>query len=428
MTAKIGTIVLILTAVAGWAFAGDWPQFRGPHGNGCADGQGYSVEWGPSKNVKWKVALPEPGNSSPIVSGSRVFVTCAENEGRIRNLICLDRAAGRELWARPVKFDKADPTHKTNPHGSSTPATDGRRVVVWHGSAGLYCYDFSGNQLWERNLGEFRHMWGYGSSPILLGDRIIMNCGPAKRVFMTAVNLDTGETLWETDEPHKGDGSYNENKKYMGSWSTPVVAQVDGKKQIICAMPTRVNAYDPDTGKIIWTCDGIRGPRGDLAYSSPMIGDDFGVMMGGFTGPAMGFRLGGSGNVTETHRLWRVEKNPQNIGTGVLIGRHVYKANAGPGTLQCLVAATGEQLWEEDPRGGNHWGSIILADGRLYVTNQQGATHVFLPDREKLELVTTNELGERSNSTPAFSDGEIFIRTFENLYCIASTTPHLPAR
>ncbi len=428
MAVRIGPVILALILVAAWAQAGDWPLFRGPHGNGCADGEGFPIEWEPAKNIKWETSLPEPGNSSPIVCGARVFITCAEDKGRIRNLFCLDRTTGRQLWARAVKFGKADPTHKTNPHGSSTPATDGRRVVVWHGSAGLYCYDLSGSQLWQRNLGEFKHMWGYGSSPILLGDRVIMNCGPGKRVFVTAVDLGTGKTLWETDEPQKGDGSYNENKKYMGSWCTPVLANVDGKQQIICAMPTRVNAYDPNTGKIVWTCDGIRGPRGDLAYSSPMIGDDLGVMIGGFSGPAIAFRLGGSGNITKSHRLWRVEKNPQNIGTGVLIGQHVYIANAGPGTLQCIEAATGEELWQEDPPGGNHWGSIILADGRLYVTNQQGATHVFLPNPKKLELVATNELGERSNSTPAFSDGEIFIRTFENLYCIASTTPRPPAR
>lgn len=412
-------VVVLLSVLATSTQAGDWPQFRGPHGNGYADGEGFPSVWGPDKNIKWKTPLLEPGNSSPIVTGDRVFVTGAEDEGRTRSLYCFDRNTGDQLWVQSVNFGKVERTHKTNPHGSSTPATDGQRVVAWHGSAGLYCYDFFGRELWGQDLGDFDHMWGYGTSPVLLEDRVIMHCGPGPRVFMAAVDIETGKTLWETDEPQEGDGSYNKNKKYMGSWVTPIVACIDGTVQIICAMSTRVNAYDPKTGEIIWTCDGVRGPRGDLAYSDPIISDGLAVYFAGFNGPAMAFRLGGTGNVTATHRLWRTERNPQNIGTGVLIGPHVYKANAGPGTLQCVVAATGEETWQERVPGGNHWGSVVFAAGRLYATNQKGATHVFSPNPERLELLATNELGEASNSTPAFSDGEIFIRTFEHLYCIA---------
>lgn len=428
MAARIGIAVLTLFFVTVLAQAGDWPQFRGPQGEGRAAGDGYPTEWDSSKNVKWKTALPDRGNSSPIVSRGRLFVTCAEDDGKTRSLICLDRADGRQLWMRSVRYDKEDPTHSTNPQGSATPVTDGRRVVVWYGSAGLHCYDFSGQPLWERDLGEFTHIWGYGSSPILLDDRVIINCGPGKRVFLSALDLNTGKTLWETDEPHKGDGSYNENRKYMGSWCTPSVIEVDGKQQIVCAMPTRVVGYDPDTGEIIWTCDGIRGPKGDLAYGCLMFGDDLAVVYGGYHGPSMGFRLGGFGNVTRTHRLWRVEKSQQSIGTGVIVGPYVYNAHAGPGTLQCIEAATGEEQWEKDAPGGNHWGSVILAGGRFYVTNQQGATHVFLPDPTKLVMVATNDLGERSNSTPAFSDGEIFLRTFKGVYCIANAAADVPAR
>jgi outer membrane protein assembly factor BamB len=420
MPTRFWIVALAWTTVFGAvASAGDWPQFRGPHGNGYADGQRFPIQWSPQRNIRWKTPLPQPGNSSPIVSAGRVFVTCAEDQGRRRSLYCLDRADGRIVWVQTVPFDRVETTHKTNPYCGSTPAADGKRVVVWHGSAGLYCYDFAGQELWRRDLGEFKHIWGYGSSPILRGDRVIMNCGPGQRVFVTAIDLQTGETLWETDEPVEGDGSYNDAKKYVGSWTTPVIAHVNGRDQIVCTMPTRLNAYDPDTGTIVWTCGGIRGPRGDLAYSSPMIGEGFGVACGGFMGPAIGFRLGGSGDVTETHRRWRVERNPQNIGTGVLIGDYVFKANAGPGTLQCIEAATGEQRWQERAAGGNHWGSIVYAAGLLYATNQQGVTQVFRPNPEKLELVAANALDEASNSTPAFSDGRIFLRTFEHVYCIA---------
>jgi outer membrane protein assembly factor BamB len=347
-----------------------------------------------------------------------VFLTCAEDkDGKDRSLYCFDRKDGKQLWVRTVKFGKKMPTHGTNPYCATTPAADGKHVVVWHGSAGLFCYDFEGNELWKKDLGEFRHMWGYASSPVIYGDRVIQYCGPGKRIFTLAVELATGKTLWETEEPQEGDGEHNPDKKYMGSWGSPVIAKIDGKDQAVCAMPTRLVSYDPADGKILWTCDGIRGPKGDLAYSSPMISGEYCVFIGGFGGPALGLKLGGTGNITESNRLWRTERNPQNIGTGILLGKHVYRANASANGIECVDAMTGKVVWSHRGAGSN-WGSILLADGNLYVTAQNGTTVVFKPNPEKPEVIAENRLGEHSNSTPAISDGEIFIRTFENLYCI----------
>ncbi len=398
--------------------AGDWPAFRGPDGNGISSETGLPTEWGSEKNIKWRAPLPAPGNSSPIVSGDNVFLTCAEEKGARRHLFCFNRADGSIRWTKTVEHEADEPTHKTNPYCASTPVTDGQRVVVWHGSAGLHCYDVDGKPLWSRDLGEFRHMWGDGTSPVIYKDRVILHAGPGKRVFMTAINLDDGRTLWETEEPFSGDGDRNENGKYMGSWSTPVIVSVDGKQQIVCTMMTRVNGYDPQTGEILWSCDGIRGERGDLAYSSPLIHNGFCVATGGFSGPSVGFKLGGRGNITDDRRVWRLDKNPQSIGSGVFLDEYIYKPNAGPGTIECLEAATGEVLWKDRAAGAMHWGSIVAADGRLYVTNQNGTTVVFKPNPNEFEMIAENELGEPSNSTPAFSNGQIFIRTFKHLYCI----------
>ena len=400
--------------------AGVWPSFRGPSGNGISTARNVPLVWGQDKNIKWRAALPAPGNSSPIVSGDRVFITCAQDEGRKRSLFCFDRSDGKQIWVQTVKFDKVMPTHKTNPYCASTPLAAGNRVVVWHGSAGLFCYDFDGNQLWSRDLGEFRHMWGYASSPVFYKDRIILNCGPGKRAFLTAIELTTGKTLWQTDEPIEGDGDRNESRKPSGSWSTPVIARVDGKDQIICSLTTRVNAYDPDAGEILWTCDGLRGRKGDLAYSSPVIAGDTCVVLGGFNGPSFGFKLGGSGNITEAGRLWRVEPNPQNIGSGVFVGKHVYIPDAGPGTLRCIEPTTGKVVWRERMPGGRAWGSIVYADGRGYVTCQNGDTVVFAPHPDGYKKLAVNSLGEPSNSTAAIADGEIFLRTSQALYCIRS--------
>ena len=246
---------------------------------------------------------------------------------------------------------------------------------------------------------------------------MILHSGPGGRIFVAAFDLQTGKTIWEVDEPHQGkDGSAREDGKYKGSWCTPIIASVDGSDQVICTMPTRVIALDPKDGGVIWTCDGIRGPKGDLAYSSPLLGDGILVAIGGFQGPGVGLRLGGKGDITDSSRLWRNDKNPQSIGSGVFIDGYIYRPNAGPGTIECLAPKTGEVVWKE--RSGMSWGSIVHVAGRCYLTNQEGTTLVFRPDPEKYEGLASNPLGEPSNSTPAVSDGQIFIRTFGHLYCI----------
>lgn len=420
----IQSVGMLLGAIAATvctvAHADDWPLFRGPHGNGMSDERGVPTTWGPQQNIRWKTPLPQPGNSSPVVTGDRVLLTCAEDaDGQKRSLICFHRADGSVRWKKTVDYGQTAPTHKTNPYCGSTPATDGKCVVVWHGSAGLFCYDLDGKDLWHRDLGEFRHLWGDGASPVIYKDRIFLNCGPGKHVFMGAFDLATGNDLWRVDEPTDGDGEYRGDRKYMGSWSTPIIAKIDGRDQVVCSMPTRVIGYDPAQGTILWYCEGLRSEKGDLAYSSPVIGDGVCVVIGGFNGAGMGFKLGGSGDITESNRLWRNERNPQSIGSGIILDGSWYVPDAGPGTLRCLDPKTGKTLWTERAGGGNYWGSIVMADGLMYVTNQEGVTIVFRPSPQKFELVATNKLDEASNSTPAISNGQIFIRTMEHLYCIA---------
>lgn len=428
MLRSASLIVCVLTA-CGWgrlsslptAQAEDWPAFRGPQGNGISRESQTPLEWSKEKNVKWRVTLPGPGNSSPIVSNGRVFLTQATEEGRNRSLYCFDRKDGKQLWVKTINFGKVMPTHKTNPYEASSPVADGERVVAWHGSAGLYCYDFNGKELWKQDTGEARHIWGYAASPIIHRGRVILNHGPGERTFMAAYDLDSGKELWKTPEPG-GKSGEGQQGGYVGSWSTPIVVTVDGQKQIICSMPTRVNAYDPETGKIIWYVEGLGNqPRGDLAYSSVTVENGVGVALGGFNGPGIGFKLGGQGNMTDKNLLWRdASNNPQRIGSGVAFDGVLYQANAGPGTIECLDLKTGEQTWQSrGGGGGSFWGSVVLAAGRLYVTNQAGTTIVFKPNAKKFELLASNALHEESNSTPAISDGEIFVRTFQALYCVA---------
>ncbi|RPI77118.1 MAG: hypothetical protein EHM42_14155, partial [Planctomycetaceae bacterium] len=267
--------------------ADDWSAFRGSKGDAVAEPPNAPLEWGPETHIRWKAPLGAPGNGSPIVSGNRVFIAGQSADTKQRGLYCFDKGNGRLLWSKLVPFEAEDPTHRTNPFCSSTPAADGLRVVVWHGSAGLYCYDFDGRELWKRDLGTFKHIWGYGSSPVIHAGKVFLNCGPGERTFVTAIDVAIGRTLWQVEEPG-GDSGEAGADNWIGSWSTPVVTRVEGRDQVLVSLPYHVNAYDPETGKVVWSCDGL----GKLVYTTPVVSEGIAIAMGGYHGPAIGFRLG----------------------------------------------------------------------------------------------------------------------------------------
>ncbi|MBI3866617.1 MAG: PQQ-binding-like beta-propeller repeat protein [Planctomycetia bacterium] len=414
MRLPIVVMLALLALIGNPLSAADWPAFRGPGGDGVSSESQVPLRWAPDQNIRWKSPLPSPGNGSPIVSSGRVFLTCATEAGKKRGLYCFDRRDGRQLWAKVVDYAPEDPTHGTNPYCGSSPAADGKRVVVWHGSAGLFCYDYDGKELWSRDLGIFKHIWGYGSSPVFHAGKIYLNCGPGERTFVTAIDSADGKTIWQTDEPGGASGEKG-NTEWIGSWSTPQIVGVEGRDQVLVTLPYHLNAYDPSDGKILWTCDGL----GKLVYTSPVFGEGVGVAMSGFHGPAMGFKLGGSGNVTASNRLWHESaKIPQRIGSGMIIGPHMYMANE-QFIAQCFDVQTGKELWQTRMPEGALWASLVRVGDRLYVTNQKGTTIVFRPNPDKFELLAENALGEQTNSTLAISDGEIFLRTFQSLHCIS---------
>ena len=399
--------------------AADWPLFRGPDRDGKTSDTSAPLTWSADKNIKWKITLPSKGNSSPIVSAGKVFLSIAEDaKGTKRSLYCYDRNDGKTLWVKTVSYDKAEPTHAANPYCGSTPAADGQRIVVWHGSAGVFCYDYNGKQLWSHDLGTFHHIWGYAASPIFVGDSIILNCGPGNRSFVTALDKTTGRTLWETPEPGGADDRSPQSKNWLGSWATPQVVNIANKSQILVAQPGHVNAYDPTDGHILWTCAGT----GDLAYMDVMLGNGVSsgtaVAMAGYGGKAMGFKLGGSGDVTATHRLWQsTDKPPQRISNGIVVGPHLFTANEPH--FACYEMATGKELWRFRPPSQVFWAAITATPERLYVTSQNGPSYVFAPDAKEFKLLATNDLGEGTNASIAISNGQIFLRTFTHLYCIA---------
>jgi outer membrane protein assembly factor BamB len=407
--------------VLGWvgsANAENWPGWRGPRGDGTSAEKDVPTSWSPTENVRWKVKLPGPGNSSPIVWGDRVFLTQSlDKKGTERAVMCFSRSDGKLLWQKAIPFRGEEPTHATNPYCAATPVTDGDRVFASHGSAGVVCYDFAGKELWHRDLGKFVHIWGTAASPILYGGLVILNCGPGERTFLIALERKTGNEVWKVDEPGGKAGLTGGASEWLGSWSTPRIVNIRGQDQLIMSWPSAVKAYDPKTGAVIWTCGGLT----QLVYTSPQVTPEVVVAMSGFYGAALAVHTGGKGDVTGSHRLWRQgeKRNPQRIGSGVIVGDYLYMANAGPGTVQCFELMTGKDLWDAHRLGEDCWGSVVHAAGKLYVTDQRGDTYI-LAAKPKFELIRRNSLGEHTNASLAISDGEIFIRTDQHLWCIGN--------
>jgi outer membrane protein assembly factor BamB len=396
------------------AAAANWPSWRGGlDGSGQTPDHDLPTAWSRTDNVRWKTPLPEAGNSTPIVWGNRVFLTQAIGKGANsrRALLCLDRADGKVVWQKDVVYKENEPTHATNPYCSASPVTDGERVVASFGSAGLFCWDTEGKELWRKDVGKMEHIWGNASSPILYDNLAILWCGPGERQVLLAVDKKTGETVWEHQEPG-GKSGLAGAKDWIGSWSTPIVVPVEGRDQLILSVPEKLKGFDPRTGKELWSCDGL----GKLVYTSAVVSDGVIVTMSGFHGPAMAVRTGGKGDCTATHRLWRHPPgNPQRIGSAVVLGEHIYILN-DPGTFQCLELKTGKQVFSER-LSSTSWGSLVATGDRLYVTNQAGQTFVLAASPE-FKKIATNALEERTMSSIAVSDGELFIRTYKHLWCI----------
>ena len=404
--------VFALLVLEGHCLAGNWPGWRGPAGTGVTGEGDLPLTWSQQENVRWKVPLPGPGNSTPIVWGERIFVTCAIDKGAKRSVLCFARGDGKLLWRRDRTFPGQEPTHEGNPYCSSSPVTDGKRVYAWLGSAGAVAYDLDGKPLWHTDLGPFRHIWGNASSPILYGDTLILLCGPGPRAFLTGLDKENGQPRWNQDLP---EAAGKDQAQWKGSWSSPVLRPLaGGRSELVIALPGYVAGFNPGSGKEVWRCRGLS----DLVYANPLIGKDAIVAMSGYQGPALGMRLpkpGETGDLTQTHRLWVIEKNPQRVGSGVVAGDYGYILNE-PGIAECFELASGKQVWKQRVAGSS-WGSMVLAGERLYVTDQEGDT-VVLRASPKFELLGHNNLGERTRASIAVSDGQLFIRTYENLYCI----------
>ena len=417
--------------------AANWPAWRGPEGNGISSEKRAPLRWGTNENVRWRVSLPERGNSTPIVWGDRVFITQAvENR---RTVMCFNRADGKVLWQAGTTWAETEAGGGANPPCTPSPVTDGQRVIAWFGSAGIFCFDFKGRELWRRDLGRQTHGWGYASSPVLYRNYCFLNFGPGERSFLIALDKRTGKTLWQYDLPaisrdakwEDFGGDLKDWKRLgspsvpevAGSCATPLIVRGGGRDEVVVPFPLRLMAFAVRDGEQVWACDGLNTG----AYSSPFAGDGLVVVAGsGLRNAMMAVRPGGRGDVTATQRLWH--QAPANsktcIGSGLVYRGHIYQATM-MGFLQCLDLKTGQAVWDERLTGAgarnSSWSSPLLAGERLYVPNQNGDVFV-LRAEPKFECLATNSIGgEPMNASLAVSDGNIFIRTERSLWCVGGS-------
>jgi outer membrane protein assembly factor BamB len=469
-------VALLATAFCAAAAASDWPRFRGVNGSGIsADKQSLPAKWSDTENLKWKVALPGPGSSSPIVVGQRVYVTCwsgyatggrdsGDEKDLLRHLICLDRETGKTIWDKTVDpvLPEDDYSGQFTQHGyaSHTPVSDGERIYVFFGKTGALAFDLEGKKLWQTSVGtgSGARNWGTASSPILYKDILIVPAA-AESQSLVGLNKMTGKKVWTFTD-----------SSLSGTWGTPVLADCgEGRTDLVLAVPDKIWGLDPQTGKERWQCDGLHSAS---MTSSALAHDGIVYLLetspeGGGT---MAVKAGGEGDVTNSAVLWR-GKERSRIGTPIIDDNRIYWA--GNKMANCVDATTGKLIYHDaitggaapadagrgggrpggprpggsggpggagGPRGGpgggqrqgggrggrgggmvgQDYSSPVLADGKIYYVSRSGVAYVYTPGPD-YKLLSQNQFtgGGDFSATPAVSDGQIFIRSSKYLYCVA---------
>jgi outer membrane protein assembly factor BamB len=438
--AVLGSLTMVALGVT--LHAGNWPQWRGPAGQGVSDESSLPSEWAPGRNIAWKTALPGRGHSSPIVWGSRVFLTTAvegdvlpgakapihyieedPKKGRQEFLhpdslgadkhhtlrvLALDLDSGKTLWDR-VAYEGPvfDNRHKAGSYASPTPVTDGTRVYAYFGSEGLYAYDFAGTLAWKADLGDISTLgMGTSTSPILYKNLVIVQCDAenGEQSFITALDARTGKAVWKTP------------RKVQVSWTTPVLVETDGRTELVTNGTERIVAYDPATGRELWQARGVESN----AIHTPLVGHGLVILTAGYPAKkVIAIRAGGAGDVTGTDRIaWTYEKGAAYVPSPILYGDYLYLLTDA-GIITCLDVKTGAVQYEggRPPEPAKFMGSPVAWGGHLYLTSLDGDTFV-IKAGPKHEVVRTNTVDEPVYASLAPSQGRVLVRALGHLYCV----------
>lgn len=393
----------------------NWPHWRGPEATGSSDETGLPVRWSEAENIVWKLEMPAVSGSTPIIWGRHVFLNVGEGDDLW--LWAVDRDRGEVLWRRPLGGRNVV-TRKQN-MSSPSPVTDGRRVWVLTGTGAVKAFDFEGKELWARDIqedyGRFGLNWGYASSPLLVGDSLVIQVLHGMKTddpsYVLALDAASGETRWRVERPTDA------KMESPDAYTTPALLKTEDGPQIVVSGGNYVTGHDPETGKELWRGGGLN-PRDAPMYrvvASPVVANGL-IYVPSRVTPLLVYRPGGEGDVTDTHVAWSLERGP-DVPTPATDGEHLYVLRDG-GVLSCYDAETGEPVWtNQRVAPGTYSASPLVADGKVYVTNEEGVTTVVRAGPE-FEILAENRLDGYTLSSIAVSDGKLFLRTDEHLYCI----------
>lgn len=412
--------------------AENWPRFRGPNGSGISSDTKVPLTWSESENMKWKVDLPGPGSSSPIVWGDRVFVTCysgygdGSGEGDLltlnRHLLCIDANSGKVTWEKTIPAPLPEDPYRgfISEHGyaSHTPVTDGKAVFAYFGKGGIIAYDFEGNELWRKDTGArpSSRGWGTATSPIVHGENVIVNAAEESNTIY-AFNKATGDEVWK-----------QEAESLVSLYGAPVISKVsDERDDLIVSVPGEIWGMNPATGKLRWFAE--MELTGNLSPSPVLAGDRI-IQLGGYPRTmGIGIKTGGQGDVTQSHRLWQNNDAKSYITAPVLHEDRLYWVSDA-GIACCANPDTGELLYEErlegasgqGGRGKPFYASPVLVNGHVLAVSRTAGTFA-IAAKPEFELVGKNVIAgddSRFQGTPAISEGKLFLRSEKALYCIGA--------
>lgn len=436
------------------AFGADhtWPTWRGPSGAGIAATAKPPLTWSDTQNVKWRAKIPGYGFSTPIVWQDKMFLLAAietkedtaapaavpapapapadkagKEKGPRRGgpgggggmnptkvhefvVIAVNRADGKILWQKTARREVPhEGKHATNSYASASPVTDGERLYASFGSRGLYCYDFNGTLIWEKDLGDMttRGTFGEGSSPALAGNVLIVPWDHEAGSFIVGLDKKTGAELWRKDRDERS------------SWSTPLVVEVGGKLQAIVAATTRTRSYDVATGAIVWEAGGLT-PN---VIPTPVVGHGLVYVMSGFRGNAVqAIKLTAKGDITDNPEqiVWNLRKGTPYVPSPTLSGDRLFFTKSNDAYLACVNALTGEVHYQDQPLEGLRgiYASPLAANGHVYIVGREGMTMV-IKDTAKFEIVAQNKLNDRFDASPVMLGKELYLRGHDYLYCLA---------
>ena len=457
---------LLLTNVIA---AGDWPQFRGPNAVGVpVEDRPLPNEVGPEKNVVWKTELP-PGHSSPVISGDRIYLTAITNDKRLVTL-GLDRATGKVLWEQAAPYEQLETVHGTGSLAVPTPASDGEMVVSFFGSSGLLAYDRDGKELWKLRLGPYKNDFGVGSSPILVGDRVVLCQDHDLDSYLVAYDKRTGEELWRTPRP-------DAHRNYC----TPVIWEQGGKQQVVVAGTLQVTGYDLENGEELWSLGGVSRmvcmtpvvtkdrlyaagwsaggeegerikvepfakvvasvdknsdgafsedelPAGDIKQRFTQVDRDkngllsqaeyehFRSLFGLSQNAVLAVKPGDSGAAVDKQVAWTSTKFVPFCASPVLYRNVLFCCKDG-GIVSSLDPATGSTFkTSRTPGTGDYYASLVAGDGKVFLANQAGKVTILSADPQ-WKVLSSTELGEPIYATPAIANGRLYVRTVGRLYC-----------